>query len=180
MRQDERKLEALQYQGKGKAYIHTEVINENAEILMCGDLVSILYGFLCQIRRFGELRNLSDRDVIGLIYELKAIGYENICEKTVNKKINYIKGDDWQEEWKKEQIKNLTKKEKQLAKEVTKLQQENEKLKNLNHEIKKNYANQLNFKNEQIQRLRTQILRLEHEIKALENAEMEEGKQCIK
>lgn len=178
------KKEALNYQDEGKAYMHVEVVNGEADVLLCGDMLALLYGISCQIKRIGELRQMSIQEVVESMYQLIAIGYDNVQnnlrDERGQKKKKLIGGTDWQEEWKKEQIKNLTKKEKQLAKEVTKLQQENEKLKSINHEIKKNYANQLNFKNEQIQRLRTQTLRLEHEIKALENTEMEEEKQCIK
>lgn len=170
------KKEALNYQDEGKAYMHVEVVNGEADVLLCGDMLALLYGISCQVKRIGELRQMSIQEVIESMYQLIAIGYDNVQNNLRNergqKKKRLIGGTDWQEEWKKEQAK----KEKRLAKEVTKLQQENEKLKSLNHEIKKNYANQLDFKNEQIQRLRTQILRLEHEIKDLEDTEMEEEK----
>lgn len=170
------KKEALNYQDEGKAYMHVELVNGEADVLLCGDMLALLYGISCQVKRIGELRQMSIQEVIESMYQLIAIGYDNVQNNLRNergqKKKRLIGGTDWQEEWKKEQAK----KEKRLAKEVTKLQQENEKLKSLNHEIKKNYANQLDFKNEQIQRLRTQILRLEHEIKDLEDTEMEEEK----
>lgn len=162
------KKEALNYQDEGKAYMHVEVVNGEADVLLCGDMLALLYGISCQVKRIGELRQMSIQEVVESMYQLIAIGYDNVQnnlrnERGQNKK-RLIGGTDWQEEWKKEQAK----KEKKISKELMSLSKEIAQLRSREQSIKESYGKQLNHKNEQINQLNAQILKLEHIIKRLE------------
>ena len=170
-------LEANNFVGDGFGYIHSEMKNgKQPKLILCGDTIAILWQVCGIINRISEITGTTFYETASLTFNLPGTGYRKTKEllKEVNKnqEMKVYVGEDWNEQWKKDQTKKIQREASLesigLALSVKELETRNASLNNQLIDLKKDHAKVIKAKDEQIQKLTKECQALEHRMKEME------------
>lgn len=167
------KAEAEQFVNRNSGYLHSEMKDGRApQLVMSGAFLANMWQISGMINRISELTNTSFESTVHGICGLHEMGFSNVMDAMKGEKFKFVEGHDWQEEWKDEERKKLTKEANEnnmtLAFKIADLEKRNTSLNNQLVDAKKGYEKNLKAKNSEIDKLNKEILKLEHRLKEME------------
>ena len=172
------KKEAEEFVDPNSGYLHSEMKDgKSPKLIMSGSLIANMWQISGMINRISELRGMPFRDTLYSIESLHIYGYKQVMKELAGDKFEFMEGQDTLEEWKKEERKKLTKEANvnnmTLAFKIAELEKKNTSLNNQLVDAKKGYERNLKAKNKEIDKLNKEILKLEHRLKEMEKATLE-------
>lgn len=158
---------AKEFQGEGSCYIHTEMKNgRNCETVLCGDMIAMLHGIGAEINRLSELTHTTFEDTLVAVNASFKIGLENAMEIMKGEDRKVVEGHDWEEEWKAEKEKELSKQANlanlALKAKLKELEEDNISVHNQMEILKKKHKAEIKERDNRIQELTKELIDLEH------------------
>lgn len=169
--------EASEFVNEGDGYIHSEMKNgKSPKLVISGDMLGILWQVCGIINRVSEITGTSFNETASLAFSLPSMGYRKVSqmrkESSKNGEMKYYVGEDWNEKWKKEQLKKIQRESSleclSMAVNLKEMESRNASLNNQIVDLKKDHAKVIKAKDEQIQALTKECQALEHRMKEME------------
>lgn len=162
------KRQADQFNKEGYGYIHTEITpNRGAETFLAGDMVAILTGLSGEVGRISQVTKIPVPDVLGMVALAFDDKFRILMNSNEDIKKEVIPGEDWQEEWQKEERRKL---DKEIMKMQKKVDMADIEIKNLNSTIafyKKKIQDLETHHSKRMREAGKEIDRLEHRIEEI-------------